>query len=79
MDTIEIIKGSESGRLDVFHLNTDDAYALWSTHYDTDLKRLYGVFKSACYNNSVDWYRYIDFNTFKEFTYNNSSKYLTPW
>ena len=79
MDTVRIVKGTEYGNLNIVHLDPDTAFELWSTHYDTDLKRLYAVFQEACYENSVNWYRYIDFPTFREYLYKNSSKYLSPW
>ena len=79
MDTVTIIKGTENGTERILQLSPDDAFELWIKHYDTYLKRLYGIFQAACTKNSVKWYKNIDFFTFREYAYENSSKYLSPW
>jgi hypothetical protein len=79
MDPVRIIKGSEYGTGRVLYLDPDQEFDLWINHYDKHLKRLYEVFQIACSKNSVRWNRHIDFLTFREYVYENSSKYLTPW
>ena len=78
METVTIVEGTHCGEK-VLHLSPKKAFQMWAIHYDTYLRRLYSVFCSACNKNSVDWYKYIDFNTFREYVYENSSKYLSPW
>lgn len=54
-------------------------FELWATHYDTYLKRLYGVFQTTCHQKRLKWYQQLDFETFRDFVYEYSSGYLSPW
>lgn len=76
---MQIITGHEYARDTISHLSEDDAFELWCTHYDMYLKTLYHVFQVSCRENSVHWYKQIDFNTFCNYVFDNSSKYLSPW
>jgi len=57
----------------------DEAFELWSRHYDKHLKRLYEVFQTACSEDAVRWHHRIDFFTFRDYVYETSSKYLSSW
>ena len=76
---IRMIKGYEDGSDTSLYLDVNSAYLLWIEHYDSYLKRLYSIFQTECYNNSIPKYSNIDFQKFCKFIWNNSSKYLSPW
>ena len=50
----------------------------WYKNYNKYLKELYLVFQEACDKNNVDWYNSIDYQSFCEYIWDNSSGYISP-
>jgi hypothetical protein len=69
---------SDYGYTCIYDTN-ENIYRIWYNHYETHLKRLYELFNSYSTNNSLNYHEYIDYDTFCNYIYNNSSKYLSPW
>lgn len=51
----------------------------WEKHYRSQLKHLYYLFEKKCINLNLDFHKYIDYQSFTQFIFDNSSKYMTPW
>lgn len=74
-----LIIGKESGRFRRARLPSMRVYTIWVQHYYNHLVNLYEIFVEQCKKNDVDWNEKIDLETFIQFVYNRSSKYLSPW
>ncbi len=69
----------------ILYLNqkkTDEMYKLrlkpitfekWYDHYEYELENLYELFEKKCKSLDLDFYQYINYETFVNFVFNNST------